>query len=333
MVSELARPGGGRTVADAGQDGFAYRFDWGPNGLRALAPEAEVLVLVDVLRFTTAVCAALEAGATVLPYRWADDGAAAFAGRQRGGARRDARARRAVAVADGPAAPANRGRGSCCRRPTARRWPSPPPSTAPATCSPACLRNATAVATAAAALAGGGPIALVAAGERWHGSTGPLRPSVEDLIGAGAVLAALDPAASISHPGCSPGGGGRQGRVRRRPAPTRRHARRVRQRPRADPAGVGRTTSPLPPSSMPRPWCRGSPPTASSRRSPQAVPDVAVSTSFVAFIAKIGGDGEHDAERQEHDALGVEPADDVVGVIDVVDVAEGAPDGVEHDAR
>ena len=30
------------------------------------APHAEVVVLVDVLRFTTAVCAAIEAGATVL---------------------------------------------------------------------------------------------------------------------------------------------------------------------------------------------------------------------------------------------------------------------------
>ncbi len=67
-----------------------------------------------------------------------------------------------------------------------------------------CLRNATAVATAAAALAGGGPIAVIAAGERWRGATGPLRPCVEDLLGAGAVLAALDPAASISRPGCSP---------------------------------------------------------------------------------------------------------------------------------
>src|SRR3954468_7256464 len=78
MVSELERSGA-RSMTDAGQDGFAYRFDWGPNGLRTLAPGTEVLVLVDVLRFTTAVCAALEAGATVLPYRWADDGAPEYA--------------------------------------------------------------------------------------------------------------------------------------------------------------------------------------------------------------------------------------------------------------
>lgn len=32
---------------------------------------------------------------------------------------------------------------------------------------------------------------MLAAGERWHGGTGPLRPAVEDLLGAGAVLARL----------------------------------------------------------------------------------------------------------------------------------------------
>src|ERR1700709_1705228 len=81
MVSELDRSGI-RVPESFDQDGFAYRFDWGPNGLRNLAPSAEVVVIVDVLRFTTAVCAAVESGATALPYRWAGDGAAAFAADQ-----------------------------------------------------------------------------------------------------------------------------------------------------------------------------------------------------------------------------------------------------------
>lgn len=202
MVSELEQVGG-RVAADAGQDGFAYRFDWGPNGLRALAPNAEVLVVVDVLRFTTAVCAALEAGATVLPYRWADDGAAAFA------------------AANDAVLAGHREDGGPSLSPSDLRHLAPgtrlvlpsPNGSALAVAAgelgarhvlAGCLRNATAVATAAAALAGGQPIAVIAAGERWHGATGPLRPSVEDMVGAGAVLAALDPAASISRPGCSP---------------------------------------------------------------------------------------------------------------------------------
>ncbi len=57
-----------------------------------------------------------------------------------------------------------------------------------------CLRNA--AATAAAFRAQSGSVAVVAAGERWRHDgvmTGSLRPVVEDLVGAGAILAALPP--------------------------------------------------------------------------------------------------------------------------------------------
>lgn len=201
MVSELDRSGI-RVPESFDQDGFAYRFDWGPNGLRNLAPAAEVVVIIDVLRFTTAVCAAVESGATVLPYRWADDGAAAFA------------ADRNAVLAD------RREDGELSLSPTALLTLEPgtrlvlPSPNGSALAQAAgervrhviagCIRNATAVARAARVLAGAGSIALIAAGERWHGASGPLRAAVEDLLGAGAILAALDPAASISSPGCSP---------------------------------------------------------------------------------------------------------------------------------
>jgi 2-phosphosulfolactate phosphatase len=204
MTDEL-QDSAARAAESCTQTGFAYRFDWGPNGLRTLAPHADVVVIVDVLRFTTAVCAAAEARCTVMPYRWADDGAAAFA------AARDA-------VLAG-----RREDGGLSLSPTDLLQATPGsrivlPSPNGSALSMAardlgahhvlagCLRNAAAVAARARDLAshGAGIIAIIGAGERWRGATGPLRPAVEDLIGAGAILAALDPAASISSPGCSP---------------------------------------------------------------------------------------------------------------------------------
>lgn len=65
---------------------------------------------------------------------------------------------------------------------------------APSTVFAACLRNAAAVARAAADVARGDDIAVIAAGERW--ADGSLRPAIEDLLGAGAVIDAMGGQAS-----------------------------------------------------------------------------------------------------------------------------------------
>lgn len=54
-----------------------------------------------------------------------------------------------------------------------------------------CLRNAAAIARTAHRLARGGPIGLVPAGERWELPGEPLRPALEDIIGAGAIAGIL----------------------------------------------------------------------------------------------------------------------------------------------
>jgi 2-phosphosulfolactate phosphatase len=187
----------GLAATDADQHGYAYRFGWGAEGLATLAPSADVVVIVDVLRFTSAVSAAVERGATVLPYPWRDAAASAYAAE-----------REAVLAGTREDGPISLSPTDLLRIDAGRRivLPSPNGSTLSfaarggAHVLAGSLRNASATARHARQL--GGTIAVIAAGERWPADA--LRPCVEDLLGAGAVLAALDPSASASPPCCSP---------------------------------------------------------------------------------------------------------------------------------
>ena len=58
---------------------YDLRCEWGLAGVRALAPIGDVLIVVDVLVFSTAVDIAVTRGASVLPHRWRDSSAEAFA--------------------------------------------------------------------------------------------------------------------------------------------------------------------------------------------------------------------------------------------------------------
>lgn len=181
------------------QDGFAVRFDWGPNGLRRLAPVSAAVVIVDVLSFSTSVDVAVGQGARVLPYRWDNGDEAGYAadhGALLAGPRRHIT----------EASPWSLSPSSLITLPAGARLVLPSPNGSALTFGAreagagsvfvGCLRNASAVASLAAALADQSPvhqgvIAVIGSGERWHGTTGPLRPAVEDLLGAGAVIAAL----------------------------------------------------------------------------------------------------------------------------------------------
>jgi 2-phosphosulfolactate phosphatase len=174
------------------------RFDWGPTGAAAIASGADIAVVVDVLSFTTTLCVAVERGMTVLPYGWKDGRAAAYA-EERAATLAVGRleARSLPGGAGVSLSPAAMARVSGVDRVV---LPSPNGSSiafslADSGCTVvgACLRNRTAVAEWL--LWRGGTVAVVAAAERWPDDS--LRPSSEDLWGAGAVLALL-PDADLS---------------------------------------------------------------------------------------------------------------------------------------
>ncbi|MFD8003430.1 2-phosphosulfolactate phosphatase [Streptomyces mirabilis] len=174
------------------QQEYGVRFEWGAGGAERVAGGVGCLVVVDVLSFSTSVNVAVEAGTRVHPYAWRDETASVFA---RDNAAELAVGRRAVTAAS----PWSLSPAALRRAPFTPRLvlPSPNGSAIAAaaggsTVVAGCLRNASAVGRWLA-LHGHGtlerPLAVIAAGERWP--DGSLRPGLEDLMGAGAVIAAL----------------------------------------------------------------------------------------------------------------------------------------------
>ncbi len=167
------------------QSAYRVRVEWGPSGAAAIAHGADVAVVVDVLSFTTTLTVALERGITVYPFRWRHECAASYAG-ERGAILAVGRSQPGVSLS-----PASVRAATGVERLV---LPSPNGSSiafglaeAGVTVVGASLRNASAVARWVHAR--GGAVAVVAAGERWPDGT--LRPAVEDLWGAGAVIAGL----------------------------------------------------------------------------------------------------------------------------------------------
>lgn len=60
------------------QQEFDIRLEWGLKGVEELAPISDVMVIVDVLSFSTCVDIATKNGAIIFPYRWKDNSAIEF---------------------------------------------------------------------------------------------------------------------------------------------------------------------------------------------------------------------------------------------------------------
>lgn len=137
------------------QSSYQVRFDWGADGLARLA-SAGIVIVVDVLRFSSTLADAVAAGQRVTlesAVSWSTNGAAVAS---------------AASAAAGPDA-------------------------RPATVLIGGIRNAAATARAVLDVqerqGARAPVSIIAAGEL--ASTGELRFAVEDQLGAGAIIAAL----------------------------------------------------------------------------------------------------------------------------------------------
>ena len=166
------------------QSEYDIRCEWGLNGVTNLAPVCDVVVIVDVLSFSTCVDVAVERGAVVYPYRWHDGQAEEFA-RSVGALVAGSRRGEGYGLSSASLMLIEAG--------TKLVLPSPNGSTLSLATGDkptfaGCIRNAEAVAHAAGQA--GRRILVVPAGELWP--DGSLRFAIEDWIGAGAIMAGLE---------------------------------------------------------------------------------------------------------------------------------------------
>ncbi len=165
------------------QADFEVRCEWGKQGVSQLTAISDVVVIIDVLSFSTCIDIANGRGAIVFPYQWKDESIRAFAesvdaevAEKRDDSHYSLSPASLLAIDSGTRLVLPSPNGSSLSLATA----GTPTLTG-------CLRNCRAVALAA--MNYGQRIAVIPAGEKWH--DGSLRPSFEDFIGAGAVISYL----------------------------------------------------------------------------------------------------------------------------------------------
>ncbi|PBI78063.1 hypothetical protein A9993_24845 [Rahnella victoriana] len=174
-------------MTDFSQTDFDVRLEWGAQAVEHLAADADCIVIIDVMSFSTCVSIATDSGATVYPYPWKDASAQQYA------VARDAQCAQFDRRFQGPGFTLS----PCSLQEifagTRLVLPSPNGSaltfaarTHDAAIFTACFRNLTATARACEKYQ---RILLIPAGEKWPDNS--LRPAIEDLAAAGGLVARL----------------------------------------------------------------------------------------------------------------------------------------------
>nr|WP_254613037.1 2-phosphosulfolactate phosphatase [Brevibacillus sp. HB1.2] len=164
---------------------YTARFDWGYEGVEQVGAASDMIVIIDVLSFSTCVDIVTGRGGIVYPYQVKDESAVAFA-------------KQKVALLAGKRGEPISLSPACLKTvPMGSRMVLP--SQNGSTCTllakktgakviAACLRNASSVARYIQQQKG--TVTVIACGERW--GNGALRPAIEDMIAAGALLHELE---------------------------------------------------------------------------------------------------------------------------------------------
>jgi len=166
------------------QQGFDVRLEWGPNAIAQLGPEADCIIIIDVMSFSTCVSIACDRHAVIYPFQWKDHRALEYAA--------------SIGVESANIDRRFTGQGfslspvSISSLPAGHRLVLPSPNGSALTFQAkalsakvfsACLRNMHATAKACEDFQ---RILLVPTGEKWP--DGSLRPAIEDLIAAGGII-------------------------------------------------------------------------------------------------------------------------------------------------
>lgn len=167
------------------QQEYDVRCEWGGPGIAHLSLATDAVVIVDILSFSTCVDIVVGNGGFVYPYGWKDQSAINYA-------------ESLGAILASPRQTLDAGYSlsprSLWKIPSGTRLVLPSPNGAALTLAAketptftGCFRNASAVASALTNA--GKRISVIPAGEKW--GDGSLRPALEDLVGAGAIISQL----------------------------------------------------------------------------------------------------------------------------------------------
>ncbi|PHJ67611.1 lipoprotein [Nostoc linckia z18] len=169
------------------QSEFDLRCEWGAQGVFQLACISDVVIIVDILSFSTCVEIATNNGAIIFPYAYKDESVIDYAKSLQAELAIHRQRWTTIGYSLSPKSLEKIPNGTRLVLPSANgsfltlHTGNTPTLTG-------CLRNCQAVAEFAQKY--GDKIAVIPAGERWK-DDGSLRPAFEDLIGAGAILSYL----------------------------------------------------------------------------------------------------------------------------------------------